>query len=94
MSYHGYPNWPPPWTTTRKDKNNRPWGEVGILKQALMHELIPNKCYLVMGYDTQSYMGCLIFDDDAFCKQLHLFLQDYLDRPIKEIGDLDLSHTL
>jgi hypothetical protein len=40
------------------------------------------------------FVGTLIFDDVAFCRQIADLLRDYIGHSIKEIGDLDLSHTL
>jgi hypothetical protein len=39
-------------------------------------------------------MGCLLFDDRFFCSQMANLLQDYCNRPIAEIGSLDLLYTL
>jgi hypothetical protein len=36
----------------------------------------------------------LLFDDEIICAQITENLQGYLNRPIAEIGSLDLSHTL
>jgi hypothetical protein len=53
-----------------------------------------NKCFLVIDYQAESYVGSLILEDPAFCKQILHFLHDQIGRPIKEIGNLDLSFTL
>jgi hypothetical protein len=53
-----------------------------------------NRCFLLIFYEGSSYMGCLLFDDPAFCKQIVNLLHDYCNRPIAEIGSLDLSYTL
>jgi hypothetical protein len=39
-------------------------------------------------------MGCLLFNDSTFCNQIMKLLQDYRNRPIAEIGSIDLAHTL
>jgi hypothetical protein len=39
-------------------------------------------------------MGCLLFDETAFCRQITEILQSCCNRSIAEIGSLDLSHTL
>jgi hypothetical protein len=39
-------------------------------------------------------MGCLLFDNEIICAQITKILQGYLNRPIAEIGSLDLSYTL
>jgi hypothetical protein len=35
----------------------------------------------------------LQFDDDKFCYYVALFLENYRNRPIAEIGSLDLPYT-
>jgi hypothetical protein len=47
-----------------------------------------------MEYEGRRYMAALGFDDAAFCSQLYIFLQSKIGLSIREIGDLDLSHTL
>ena len=39
-------------------------------------------------------MGFMSFDDLAFCSQIHILLKANIGRPLKEIGDVDLSFTL
>ena len=53
-----------------------------------------NKLFLVIDYQAESYVRCLLFEDPAFCKQLLHLLHSHIGRPIKEIADLDLSYTL
>jgi hypothetical protein len=69
-------------------------GEVGILRHVMTHSRLPNQCYLIIEYEGERYTGCLIMDDIAFLEQLCHLLEFYLGRPIQEIGDLDVSHTL
>ena len=94
MSHRGVPNWPPQWTNTRKDMDDRPRGEIGDLKQVLMNDLFDNKCFLVIEYEGQKYMGCLTFDDPGFCRRIHSVLNLMIGRSLKDVGDLDLAHTL
>jgi hypothetical protein len=47
-----------------------------------------------MEHEKSVYVGCLIFNDHSFCAQISTILREQTGRPIKEIGDLDLSHTL
>lgn len=94
MSFHGIPNWPPVWTRSRKETVKTVRGEVGILTYVFANEQISNKCYLVIDHEQNTYVGCLIFDDSTFCRQIAGFLRAYLGRPISEIGDLDIGHTL
>jgi len=70
-------------------------GEVGMLKYVDYDaDGMSNKCFLVIDYQSTLYTGCLICQDRSFCKQIVQVLRTQIDRPIKEIGDLDLSHTL
>jgi hypothetical protein len=45
-------------------------------------------------YEGSEYIGCLLIHDPAFCSQIVKLLQDYCNRPIAEIGSIDLAHTL
>jgi hypothetical protein len=100
MSRHGVPNWPPVWTWVNGPEvdgpeNKFPRGEIGILKWVGLSALQPpNRCYLYIDHEQSSYLGCLLFDDSAFCRHLAKLLESYCNRPIAEIGSLDLSHTL
>jgi hypothetical protein len=53
-----------------------------------------NRCFLVIEHDGSVYMGCLIFDDPSFCRQIGKLLSSYCQRSIQEIGSIDVSHTL
>jgi hypothetical protein len=39
-------------------------------------------------------MGLLYFDDTVFCEAIYRILRAHIGSSIKEIGNLDLSHTL
>jgi hypothetical protein len=93
MSYHGVRNWPPIWTTPRRE-SKLPKGEVGTLEDVITHELFEHRLYLIMELDDRLYMGSITFDNKAFCETIHAFLQQHLGRLVKEIGDLDVSFTL
>jgi hypothetical protein len=95
MQYHGVPSWPPVWTWVDRLENKTPRGEVGVLIWAsLGGSQPPDRCYLLMDHEGSSYMGCLLFDDHAFCRYIAHFLENYCHRRIAEIGGIDLSHTL
>ena len=94
MMYRGCSNWPPVWSCT-DGHNQRPKGEVGTLKEILRTDTQPpNRCFLLISHQGSAYLGCLLFDDPAFCKQITQLLRSCCNRPISEIGSLDLSHTL
>lgn len=94
MVYHGMKIWPPVWVNTRTAPTKKINGEVGILIRTTFHPDMPKRLFLRMEMDKQPYMGCLVFSDPHFCQQLNRLLQDQLGRSLKEIGDLDLAHTL
>jgi hypothetical protein len=90
----GFCSWPPIWTTTRHDRDDKPTGEVGVLEDALMSKLIDNKVFMFIQYQGFRYMGFLGFDDPVFCSQIFILLKSKIGLSIKEIGDLDVSYTL
>ena len=40
------------------------------------------------------YMGCLLFDDAAFCLEMQRLVCSYTDCTIEYIAGLDIDHTL
>jgi hypothetical protein len=95
MCYRGVPSWPPTWTLISGQQKKFPRGEIGILKSVRLAVVKPtDRCYLYIGHEGASYVGCLLFDDIAFCSQIAELLQRCCNRPIAEIGSIDLSHTL
>jgi hypothetical protein len=93
MSYRGAPNWPPAWTWTSGLENKNAHGEVGILREVAPSNVLPG-CFLYMDHEGSSYIACLLFDDQAFSREIVKLLQAYCNRSIADIGSLDLSHTL
>jgi hypothetical protein len=53
-----------------------------------------NKCFLVIDFQSETYVGSIICRDRSFCAQISDLLRDHIGRSIKEIGDLDLSSIL
>src|SRR5262247_2040913 len=95
MSYRGPRSWPPVWTWVDGRENKPPQGEIGILTSVVPSMVLPaNRCFLYIDYEESSYIGCLLFDDRNFCCQVVTLLQNHLDKPISEIGKLDVSHIL
>jgi hypothetical protein len=95
MTFRGICNWPPTWTQPQKNaapKTRR--GEIGVLAYVYANENLSSKCFLVIDHEKERYVGALLFDDIAICRQIALILKTHTGRPIKEIGDLDMSHTL
>jgi hypothetical protein len=92
MAYRGVPNWPPVWLHAKS--NGHLNGELGFLKYVHASNGVSNKCYLVMEYERTPYVGCLIFENAAFCYQVARLLRQYQGRSIEEIGGLKVDHLL
>jgi hypothetical protein len=95
MMYRGRPNWPPAWVQTNLDGGEvfRRL-EVGILQLVMVHDRFPNKIFLVIKHQDNRYIGSLLFNDVAFCRQIGDLLDSYIGRSIEEIGDLDVTSSL
>lgn len=95
MRRHGIANWPPVWTQPKREKNKSMRGEFGVLRYVHWNNHGgSNKCYLVMEYNSEHYVGALIFDDSTFCRQIATILQAHIGEAISDIGGLDVSSTL
>jgi hypothetical protein len=96
FNYRGVPSWPPVWTFTGGLKNKRPRRqEIGILTEVTISNVQPaDRCFLHIEHEGSSYVGCLLIEDHAFCAQIVKLLQGHLNRPIAEIGSLDLSPSV
>jgi hypothetical protein len=88
-----FPTWPPKWMADR-DRDDKPVGEVGILEDVLMSNLVDNKVFIFMQCEGLRYMGFMSFDDPPFCRQIYTLLQSNVGLSINELGDLDVSFTL
>ncbi|HKA33946.1 MAG TPA: hypothetical protein VKH64_12075 [Candidatus Binatia bacterium] len=97
MNYRGVRNWPPVWSRLRGAGDRHPKGEVGILREVRWPAItVPpaNKLFIVMEFDNTVYMGCLLFEDPAFCAHVEMLLRAHCGSSIEHIGGLDVSHTL
>jgi hypothetical protein len=90
----GFQTWPPLWTTTHHDKDDKPIGEVGILEDVIMSDLINDKLFLFMKHQGLRYMGFMGFDNPKICSKIYLRLKSKVGVSIKEIGDLDIDFAL
>jgi hypothetical protein len=90
----GIKTWPPLWTTTVPGQKSFPFGEIGTLEQAIMHQLFDNKIFLFVQYDGDRYMGMLHFDDRPFCRAVFNLLNENVGRAMQAIGNLDVSRSL
>jgi hypothetical protein len=70
-------------------------GKIGILKDVLPSNIEPaDRCVLYIDHLGASYIGCLQIDHHVFCRQVVDLLLANRNRPIVEIGNLDVSHSL
>jgi hypothetical protein len=65
----GIVNWPPIWIWTGGERNERPRGEIVLIKVELSL-LDPRRLFLTIQYNDSEYMGCLLFDDATFCRDI------------------------
>ena len=65
----GIVNWPPIWIWTGGERNERPHGEIVLIKVELSL-LDPRRLFLTIQYNDSEYMGCLLFDDATFCRDI------------------------
>ena len=94
MVYRGCRNWPPVWSCT-DGRNQHPKGEVGTLKAVFRSETQPpSRFFLLISHEGSEYLGCLLFNDEAFCRQVMELLKAHCNRSMAEIASLDLSYTL
>ena len=95
MSYRGVRSWPPIWTWVAGPSKKYAHGEVGVLKSVTLSKTLPaNRCFMYVDYDGSSYIGCLLVDDETFCRQMINVFHAHCNHPIIEIGSLDLSYLL
>jgi len=95
MSFYGIRSWPPVWSWAYGAKDRQPRGEVGILKDVRLSKIKPaQRCFLDIDHEGSKYIGCLLIEDHKFCDWATRFLHTCLERPIVEIGSLDVSYTL
>ena len=95
MSRAGVHNWPPAWLWRVGSDDAKPYGEVGILREVVLSEIDPpDRCFMIMQDMGAEYIGCLLFENSAFCRKIYEILREYCGNPINEIGDIELSYAL
>jgi hypothetical protein len=93
ISYRGVPNWPPTWVWIDGPEESHPKGEIGIWRSVLLSKLQPaNRCFLLIFHEDSSYLGCLLFDNEIFSRQITKLLQSYCNHSIAAIGSLNIPH--
>jgi hypothetical protein len=96
MTYYGAHSWPPSWSRRRgSHENTRPIGEIGILKDVLPSTLAPQKiCFLTIEHCGAEYIGTLLLSDPVFCREIWTILVQNCGKAMRDIGEIDMSHTL
>ena len=96
MTYYGAHSWPPSWSRRRgSHENTRPIGEIGILKDVLPSTLAPQKiCFLTIEHYGAEYIGTLLLSDPVFCREIWTILVQNCGKAMRDIGEIDMSHTL
>ena len=96
LNYRGAPSWPPVWRWTGGLENSQPRREeIGILREVTISNIQPaERCFLHIEHEGSTYVGCLLIEDQDFCRQIVSVLQGYLNRPIAAIGSLDIPITV
>jgi hypothetical protein len=95
MSYQSIRNWPPLWIWTGGTQNKQAEGEVGILKSVVLVGTEPfNKCYLIIEHDGEQYVGCLLFGNSSFCRQVYRVLDDNCGVSLQRIGGIDVNYSV
>ncbi len=86
-------NWPPVWSRLGRANAKAAktlTGEIGVLKEVRCHEDRPGRLYLTVNHDGTAYVGCLLFDDQRFCKHAFEHLQRCYGMAINEIGSSEI----
>jgi hypothetical protein len=97
MHYRGVRNWPPAWTRIRGSEDRHLKGEVGTLREVRWPPVDPepfDRFFLIVEFEGAFYMGCLLFEDRTFCRQVESLLRANYGRSIESIGSLNVSYTL
>jgi hypothetical protein len=95
MTYRGVSNWPPVWTWRGGDENKNVRGEVGLIRDVFLSTVEPRtRAFLIIEHEGNEYIGCLMFDDIAFCSQIRELLLGCRGQTVAQVGDVDVSHLL
>lgn len=68
------------------DKRGTITAEIGVINYHANH-MITGRCYLVMNYEGETYVGALNFDNQSLCMHVCKILNYHVEKPIREIGD-------
>ena len=63
-----------------------------MLKDVILSSVEPSdKCFLIREHEGRKYIGTVLIGDPSFCHEIYAVLIKQRDKPIQEIGDIDLS---
>lgn len=88
MKYRGAANWPPTYLT--QPYRQELVDEFGILRDVSLDTEVQNRCFLMVEMNGIGYVGSLQFDNFAFRARFMSALNAHLNKPIKEIGDVEI----
>ena len=90
VCFHRTRSWPPVWTNVSEGKHQKKQihGELGTLSTAYITRGNQKTCFVTMEYQSETFVGAIMLEDDLFCKQICLFLNKNIGRPIATIGSL------
>jgi hypothetical protein len=88
-------SWPPVWLNTNANSKKVLHGEVGILRDIIANRFTGNRCILIIeSDDKERYVGTLFIGDPAFCFYVTKFLQSFVGKSVRSIGESDISASL
>jgi hypothetical protein len=92
MMFRGNRSWPPDWLWSYGCDDTYPRGEVGILKNVIP-STTAGGCFLIMEHCGAEYIGALLLSDPTFSREIFRLLVRFSGKTIREIGDIDRTHT-
>jgi hypothetical protein len=92
MMFRGNRSWPPDWLWRDGYEDTHPRGEIGILKNVIRSPTADG-CFLIMEHCGAEYIGAVLLSDQAFSRDIFRLLARSSGKTIREIGDIDLTHT-
>jgi len=96
LSYRGFSSWPPRWRARGDGSSPHVVGEIGVLTEVVLHTPRgrSSELFLFMEHRDHRYLAAMLFNDDAFCRQIYALLRENYGRTIEEIGSLDVDGLL
>jgi hypothetical protein len=92
MMFRGNRSWPPDWLWRDGYDDTHPRGEVGILKNVIRSPTAGG-CFLIIEHCGAEYIGAVLLSDVAFSREIFRLLVRSSGKTIREIGEIDLTHT-